>query len=85
MPYFVLIDDTEMKMLLGAVTFLTRHHEGQLGEILRERIAKRSQGKAAVFEWKVEQHDEIINMLDQLDMFRDKLRSLPTGQDRDLV
>lgn len=85
MPYFVLIDDAEMKMILGAMTFLTHHHEGQLKEILSERIARRSEGKAAVFGWRVKEHDELLNTLDQLDIFGDKLRTLPTGQDRDLV
>lgn len=83
MPYFMLIEDTDMQTLIEAVNFSIHSHQSQLGEILRERIAKLKQGETKVIDWKADKHDELLHAIDRLDTFGDKLRALPTTQEYD--
>lgn len=83
MPYFLLIDDNEMHTLIGALNFSIQFHQKQLGEILHERIAKVKQGETKVIAWKADKHDELLQTIDRLDTFGDKLRALPTGSECD--
>ena len=46
LPYFMLIDDTDMHTLIEAVNFSIQFYQNKLGEILRERVAKLERGRS---------------------------------------
>jgi len=83
LPYFMLIDDTDMHTLIEAVNFSIQFYQSKLGEILRERIARLERGEANVIDWKADTHDKLLHTIDRLDTFGDKLRALPTARECD--